>query len=190
MLAGISCIRIVFLCNRWLWWGSVVLILHIRIIWYWHYLPCSLYQTCLVCDTMLQLCHLIISFALLAPPLTISPSYWLSTVSPILPPQWSCCLSCLFTPPCHPSHLWIRNGVGLLAQGTCTQDLAVVRSDPTEYVLHPFPQTPFHGRFTRWCGLLQPDLLRLFLWCTSFEVGCQIIFPLPFTDILTATSDL
>ena len=49
-LAVISCIRIVFLCNRWLWWGSVVLILRTRIIWYWRYLPCSLYQTCLVCD--------------------------------------------------------------------------------------------------------------------------------------------
>ena len=50
MLAVVSCIRIVFLCDRWLWWGSVVLILRIRIVWYWHYLPCSLYQTCLVHD--------------------------------------------------------------------------------------------------------------------------------------------
>jgi len=44
-------LQIVFLCDRWLWWGSVVLILHIRIIQYWCYLPCSLCQTCLVCDT-------------------------------------------------------------------------------------------------------------------------------------------
>jgi len=50
-LAVVSCIRIVFLCDRWLRWGSVVLILHIRIIWYWRYLPCSLYQTCLVDDS-------------------------------------------------------------------------------------------------------------------------------------------
>ena len=28
-----------------------MLILHIRIVWYWHYHPCSLYQTCLVHDT-------------------------------------------------------------------------------------------------------------------------------------------
>jgi len=48
--AVISCIRIVFLCDRWLQWGSVVLILHTRIVWYRRYLPCSLYQTCLVCD--------------------------------------------------------------------------------------------------------------------------------------------
>jgi len=49
--AVVSCIRIVFLCDRWLQWGSVVLILRIRIVWYWCYLPCSLYQTCLVRDT-------------------------------------------------------------------------------------------------------------------------------------------
>ena len=49
--AVISCIRIVFLCDRWLRWGSVVLILCIRIVWYWHYLPCSLYQTYLVHDS-------------------------------------------------------------------------------------------------------------------------------------------
>jgi len=29
----------------------IMLILHIRSIWYWCYLPCSLYQTYLVCDT-------------------------------------------------------------------------------------------------------------------------------------------
>jgi len=50
-LAFISRIRIVFLCDRWLRWGSVVLILHIRIIRYRCYLPCSLYQTCLVRDS-------------------------------------------------------------------------------------------------------------------------------------------
>ena len=48
--AVISCIRIVFLCDRWLRWGSIVLILRTRIVWYWRYLPCSLYQTCLVRD--------------------------------------------------------------------------------------------------------------------------------------------
>jgi len=48
--AVVSCIRI-FLCDRWLQWGSVVLTLRTRIVWYWHYLPCSLYQTCLVHDT-------------------------------------------------------------------------------------------------------------------------------------------
>ena len=52
--AVVSCIRIVFLCNRWLRWGSVVLILRIRIVRYWRYLPCSLYQTCLVHDTTLH----------------------------------------------------------------------------------------------------------------------------------------
>jgi len=51
MLTVISCTRIVFLCDRWLWWGSIMLILHIRIIQYWCYLPCSLYQTCLVHDS-------------------------------------------------------------------------------------------------------------------------------------------
>ena len=40
-----------FLCDRCLWWGSVMLILRIRIVWYWRYLPCSLYQTCLVHDS-------------------------------------------------------------------------------------------------------------------------------------------
>ena len=49
--AVVSCIRIVFLCNRWLWWGSVMLILRTRIVWYWCYIPCSLYQTCLVRDS-------------------------------------------------------------------------------------------------------------------------------------------
>jgi len=49
--AVVSCIRIVFLCNRWLRWGSIMLILRTRIVWYWCYLPCSLYQTCLVRDT-------------------------------------------------------------------------------------------------------------------------------------------
>ena len=50
MSAVVSCIRIVFLCDRWLRWGSIMLILHIRIVQYWRYLPCSLYQTCLVHD--------------------------------------------------------------------------------------------------------------------------------------------
>jgi len=32
-------------------WGTVVLILRIRIVWCWRYLLCSLYQTCLVRDS-------------------------------------------------------------------------------------------------------------------------------------------
>jgi len=60
--AVISCIRIVFLCNRWLRWGSVMLILRTRIVWYWSYLPCSLYQTCLVHDTALTLSFSTLSY--------------------------------------------------------------------------------------------------------------------------------
>jgi len=53
IIPSVSSVSWRFLCNRWLRWGSIVLILRIRIIWYWRYLPCSLYQTCLVCDSAL-----------------------------------------------------------------------------------------------------------------------------------------